>query len=103
MLIPDVQASRVSGRSYLYDSNHVRYELYQTNEGKPYNWLFFPGGPGCDSSYFHSLIDELDLPGNVWLIDLPGNGDNLQENFSETFNQWMDIFPQNGYHRGFLL
>ena len=34
---------------YSYDSNQVRYELYQTNGGQPYNWLFFPGGPGADS------------------------------------------------------
>ncbi len=80
-------------KNYLYDSNHVRYELYQTNEGKPYNWLFFPGGPGLDSSYFHSFIDELELPGNVWLIDLPGNGTNIQEVYSENFDQWIDIFP----------
>jgi len=43
--------------TYLYDANHVRYELYQTHEGKPYNWLFFPGGPGADSSYLRSLYD----------------------------------------------
>jgi hypothetical protein len=37
--------------NYLYDKGHVRYELYQSNGGKPYNWLFFPGGPGADSNY----------------------------------------------------
>ncbi len=81
---------------YFYDSNHVRYELYQTNGGKDYNWLFLPGGPGCDSRYFHSLVDELDLPGNVWLVDMPGNGDNLDESFTDVMNydQWFDIFPE---------
>jgi pimeloyl-ACP methyl ester carboxylesterase len=81
-------------KNYLYDSNHVRYELYQTNKGKPYNWLFFPGGPGGDSSYLYSLVDELNLPGNVWLIDMPGNGSNLQDGFTDDFDQWMVIFPQ---------
>src|SRR5262245_50221314 len=80
-------------KNYLYDSNHVRYELYQTNEGKPYNWLFFPGGPGADSRYLRSLVDELELPGNVWLIDLPGNGSNVSEGYSENFDQWIDLFP----------
>src|SRR5271170_5066336 len=85
--------NHVSGTSkmknYLYDSNHVRYELYQTNEGKPYNWLFFPGGPGADSSYLRSLVDELKLPGNVWLIDLPGNGSNLQDAPQDNFDSWI--------------
>lgn len=79
--------------NYLYDSNHVRYELYQTNGGKPYNWLFLPGGPGADSSYLRSLVDELNLPGNVWLIDLPGNGNNLDESIAGQFDKWFEILP----------
>lgn len=81
-------------KNYLYDSNHVRYELYQTNEGKPYNWLFFPGGPGANSNYFHGLVNGLELPGNVWLIDLPGNGDNIQGAYSGNYDQWINIFPE---------
>lgn len=81
-------------KKYLYDSNKVRYELYQTKEGKPYNWLFFPGGPGADSSYLGSLVDEIELPGNVWLVDLPGNGSNISNNYSENFDQWIHIFPE---------
>ena len=77
---------------YSYDSNRVRYELYQTNGGEPYNWLFFPGGPGADSSYLKSLVDSLELPGNVWLIDLPGNGGNVQ--VVEDFDEWIELFPQ---------
>ena len=78
---------------YFYDSNHVRYELYKTNGAENYNWLFIPGGPGFDSSYFHSLLDILDLPGNVWLIDLPGNGSNIEEGISKNFDEWFEIFP----------
>lgn len=78
---------------YLYDKDHVRYELYQTHAGKNYNWLFLPGGPGADSRYFHSLIDSLDLPGNVWLIDLPGNGDNVQKESSYNYDHWIELFP----------
>ncbi len=72
----------------------MRYELYQTNEGKSYNWLFFPGGPGADSSYFYSLIDELELPGNVWLIDLPGSGSHMEKASTGNFDYWFDIFPK---------
>jgi len=78
---------------YFYDCDHVRYELCQTNGQKPYNWLFFPGGPGADSSYFHGLIEVLNLPGNVWLFDLPGNGDNISRSLGENFDVWFEIFP----------
>lgn len=77
---------------YFYDSDHVRYELYQTNGGKDWNWLLFPGGPGADSCYLRSLVNELQLPGNVWLVDLPGNGSNVTDN--ENFDLWFEIFPK---------
>lgn len=80
--------------NYLYDANHVRYELYYNGEGKNCNWLFFPGGPGADSCYLRSLIDELKLPGNAWLIDLPGNGSNLNGSYSDSFDRWFELFPK---------
>lgn len=80
--------------NYLYDANQVRYELYHTGEGKNFNWLFFPGGPGADSSYLRSLVEELKLPGNVWLIDLPGNGNNLNDSYSDNYDAWFEFFPQ---------
>jgi pimeloyl-ACP methyl ester carboxylesterase len=79
--------------NYFYDSHQVRYELYQTNGRKNYNWLFLPGGPGLDSGYLRDLIDRLELPGNVWLIDLPGNGGNLPDAFAENYDHWMEFFP----------
>ncbi len=80
--------------NYLYDADQVRYELYQINPGKSYNWLFFPGGPGADSCYLRSLVDELKLPGNVWLIDMPGNGSNHCKEHTDDFDRWLDLFPQ---------
>jgi len=79
---------------YLYDADQVRYELYQTNEGGNYNWLFFPGGPGGDSSYLRSLVSQLQLPGNVWLIDFPGNGSNTNNSYSDNFDAWFELFPR---------
>jgi len=79
--------------NYFFDSNRVRYEMAKNRGGGFYNWLFFPGGPGADSRYLHSLIDILELPGNVWLIDLPGNGDNtkvIPQDYD--FNQWIELF-----------
>lgn len=73
--------------NYMYDSNFVRYKLVKSNSGNAlFNWLFIPGGPGGDSSYFLSLIKLLDVPGNFWLIDMPGNGSNISGNTPADFN-----------------
>lgn len=39
-------------------------------------WLLLPGGPGLSSESLHELADALDVPGEVWLVDLPGDGSN---------------------------
>lgn len=81
--------------NYLYDSNFVRYKLVKSNPGNAlFNWLFIPGGPGADSIYFVSLIHNLNVPGNFWLIDLPGNGSNTSENVPDNFNfdSWDECF-----------
>ncbi len=71
----------------------VRYQLYKSsNCENSYNWLFFPGGPGADSCYMKSLADVLELPGNVWLIDLPGNGSNLSNNYTDNFDAWFELY-----------
>src|SRR5689334_19027115 len=78
---------------FFFDVNHVRYQLVSSREGKPYNWIFLPGGPGADSCYFHSLISHLTLPGNTWFIDLPGSGENIQTNpLGYNFDLWFEIF-----------
>jgi len=78
---------------FFFDINHVRYQLVTSNEGKPYNWIFLPGGPGADSCYFQSLISLLTLPGNAWFIDLPGSGGNIQIiPLGYNFDLWFEIF-----------
>jgi pimeloyl-ACP methyl ester carboxylesterase len=80
---------------YFYDENYVRFRLAKTNQGTNfYNWLFLPGGPGADSSYYLSLIEELDMAGNFWLIDFPANGSNLQNpgDSDYNFDLWEDYF-----------
>lgn len=72
---------------YLYDDNFVRYQLVKTNPGNIiHNWLFIPGGPGADSSYFLTLIENLDVPGNFWLIDFPANGTNVSDHIQMDYN-----------------
>lgn len=75
------------------DSNFVRYQLIKETPQTDLNWLFLPGGPGADSSYLLSLITLLDLPGKVWLIDLPGVGSNTGIPPNYDFDQWLEIFP----------
>lgn len=81
---------------YLYDVHHVRYRLLATTPGQTlYNWLFFPGGPGIDSAYFVDLIQGMALPGNCWLVDLPGNGSNQLNNQADNevdFDGWEQAF-----------
>src|ERR1700730_10259035 len=68
----------MEANKYFYDNYNVRYQLVKSNAGLIFNWLFVPGGPGADSSYFLSLINNLDMPGNYWLIDFPANGSNIK-------------------------
>ncbi len=77
---------------YFFDTDQIRYELYATSSGPNFNWLFFPGGPGADSSYLRPLIDILDLPGNSWLIDLPGNGSHQTNQIIENYDFWFSLF-----------
>lgn len=79
--------------NYFYDDNLVRYQLVKSNPGEIIcNWLFVPGGPGVDSSYFLTLIEELDVAGNFWLIDLPANGSNVTAEIKADYNfdSWGD-------------
>jgi len=41
------------------------------------NWLFLPGGPGIGSESLTELVDTVRVPGTSWLLDLPGDGSNV--------------------------
>ncbi len=80
--------------SVFHDVNLVRYRLAKSySNDSSFNWLFLPGGPGADSSCFQNLIEQLDVPGKFWLIDFPGNGDNMPHGNEATydFNSWQDL------------
>lgn len=79
--------------NYFFDNHCARYELISNHESDVYNWLFFPGGPGIDSCYLGSLASILKLPGNIWLVDLPGNGSNIEDIPSDYhYDLWFEIF-----------
>jgi pimeloyl-ACP methyl ester carboxylesterase len=72
--------------SALYTSDGARLKLVSSNASRNLNIVFLPGGPGVGSSYFTALTDKLDINANLWLLDLPDNGDNLKENVD--FTKW---------------
>lgn len=75
-----------------YDTYGTKYTQIQTDEAN-LNWVFLPGGPGVQSDYFIPLIEHLTLPGNVYLIDLPNNGNNHTHDVDTyDFEQWKEIF-----------
>jgi pimeloyl-ACP methyl ester carboxylesterase len=59
----------------------------------PYNWLFFPGGPGIGSESLQELVDALDVPGTCWLVDLPDDGSNtdLPPKAGGHYQQWPHV------------
>jgi len=71
----------------VFDEFGTRYTLVQANPGSD-NWLFVPGGPGFDATSLLPLVNQLELPGKTWLIDLPGNGDNTQDYEKGIFDTW---------------
>lgn len=78
---------------YIYDKNKTRLHKLDTiipatlkQERSKLNWFFIPGGAGMDSRYLSTLTRQLDLPGKLWGVDFPGNGDNLTEN--DDFFAW---------------
>jgi len=78
-----------------YDHNQVRFRLAKVNpSNKEQCWLFLPGGAGADSSYYLTLIEQLAMPGQYWLMDFPANGDNFPDGVSEDyhFDNWLEYF-----------
>lgn len=58
-----------------YTPSGVRLRKHSSRPG-PLNWLLLPGGPGIGSESLNELADVLNVPGAVWLVDLPGDGSN---------------------------
>jgi pimeloyl-ACP methyl ester carboxylesterase len=54
----------------------VRLRLRAPRPGR-FNWLMLPGGPGIGSESLHELADTIEVPGSIWMVDLPGDGSNI--------------------------
>ncbi len=86
--------SQATHPKYLFDKQQIRYQVVAKNPHgkKTLNWLFIPGGPGSDSASLLDLVQMLELPGTIWLIDFPGNGSNTEGISSEyDYNEWFNL------------
>jgi pimeloyl-ACP methyl ester carboxylesterase len=68
----------------------ARLQLIKSNPGEDFNWLFLPGGPGLGSESLQLLTKNLNLPGTIWHLDLPGDGSNHTSNDEKYFSRWSD-------------
>lgn len=59
----------------LFTPSGVRLRRHSAQPGS-LNWLFLPGGPGIGSESLEELASAIDVPGTLWLVDLPGDGSN---------------------------
>lgn len=71
-----------------WTQSRARLQLVYGSEEGNLNWLFLPGGPGLGSESLLPLLKILQLPGKLWLLDLPGDGSNTTSNNSESFKSW---------------
>lgn len=65
--------------------------LFSSGDG-PLNWLLLPGGPGIGSESLEGLAAAMDVPGSIWLIDLPGDGSNTVE--GDPYSQWPGVLVE---------
>lgn len=77
-------------KNYLWTSLKARLNFIKSNHGTPFNWLFLPGGPGLGSESLTSLVDQLELPGTMWYLDLPGDGSNISDRDHYSLKLWSE-------------
>ena len=60
------------------------------------DWLLLPGGPGIGSESLTELAEALDVPGTIWLVDLPGDGSNRNPPGApaDPFSVWPQVFVE---------
>lgn len=77
-------------KSEFWTKSKARLQRVSEQHTAPVNWLFLPGGPGLGSQSLSKLIELLSLPGNIWRLDLPGDGSNTFSNVEHHFSNWPD-------------
>lgn len=76
-----------------YTRSGVRMRRHSSRPGEP-NWLLLPGGPGIGSESLHELADAMDVPGSIWLVDLPGDGSNTVHSPDDPFRSWPHVLVE---------
>src|SRR5580693_3560729 len=73
-----------------YTATGVRMRLH-TQRPQTLNWLLLPGGPGIGSESLNELADAMDVPGSIWLVDLPGDGSNTARQQDDPYAGWPQV------------
>jgi len=76
-----------------FTTSGVRMRLHSSRPGD-LNWLLLPGGPGIGSESLHELADAMDVPGTIWLVDLPGDGSNTGRQHDDPFRLWPHVLVE---------
>ncbi|MFS0892718.1 alpha/beta fold hydrolase [Microbacterium sp. 179-I 3D3 NHS] len=60
------------------------------------DWLLLPGGPGLGSESLHGFADAIEVPGRIWMVDLPGDGSNVDAPGApaDTFEAWPSVLRE---------
>jgi pimeloyl-ACP methyl ester carboxylesterase len=74
------------------------YRLRQLQDKPGPVWLFLPGGPGLGSEYLDSLVQVLELPGSLYLVDFPGDGSNQTPFHPEMWKKGLIELVQSFQH-----
>jgi len=75
-----------------YTTSGVRMRLH-TKAAGTLNWLLLPGGPGIGSESLQELADAMQVPGSIWLVDLPGDGSNRSPQ-DNPFASWPQVLME---------
>lgn len=78
----------------LWTRSGARLQLVRTSSHGRFHWLFLPGGPGLGSESLLPLLEILELPGNTWRLDLPGDGSNTMQDNKEGFSHWSEALVE---------
>lgn len=73
---------------YIWTNHKARLQLIKSRPGANFNWLFLPGGPGLGSESLQMLTSNLNVPGTIWHVDLPGDGSNNTPDDEMYFSRW---------------
>ena len=85
----------MAGEDVRFTPGGVRLRRHLVTPG-PLNWLFLPGGPGIGAESLIDLVSCTRPPGTSWLVDLPGDGSNVDAPGApdDPYQRWPDIVAE---------